>query len=81
MAKMHYKTSGVCCSEMHIETEDDTVKNLEFIGGCNGNLKGIAAIAAGRKVDEVINTFQGITCGRRPTSCPDQLATALKQLT
>ena len=77
---MIYKTEGVCCKEMHIEVEDGVVKSLGFVGGCNGNLKGIAAIATGKKVEEVVAVFKGIACGARPTSCPDQLAIALEEM-
>lgn len=73
-----YKTSGTCSREILFEIEDGKVKNLRFIGGCNGNLQGIGALVEGMKVDDVIARVEGISCGGRPTSCPDQLAKALK---
>ena len=75
----HYTTKGTCSREIHIEIEDGKVKNVAYIGGCNGNLKGIASLVEGMDVDEVIARLEGTTCGGKPTSCPDQLATALKQ--
>ena len=72
-----YKTSGVCSREIIFEVENNKVKNVQFIGGCNGNLKGIAALVDGMDVDAVIERVQGITCGMKKTSCPDQLAQAL----
>ncbi len=74
-----YKTKGTCSQRILFEIENDTVKNIQFIGGCNGNLKGISALVEGMKIDEVISKLDGIHCGMKPTSCPDQLAQALKQ--
>ncbi len=74
-----YKTSGTCSREILFEIEDGKVKNLRFIGGCNGNLQGIGALVEGMKVEDVIARVEGISCGGRPTSCPDQLARALKE--
>ena len=75
-----YKLKGVCASEVSFELEEDgTIKNVRFTGGCNGNLQGIGRIIEGMDIDEVINRVDGIQCGPRPTSCPDQLARALKQ--
>ena len=74
-----YKTKGTCSREILFEIEDGKLKNVEYIGGCNGNLKGIASLVEGMDVDEVIARLEGTTCGGKPTSCPDQLATALKQ--
>ncbi|MDQ0363152.1 TIGR03905 family TSCPD domain-containing protein [Breznakia pachnodae] len=74
-----YKPQGVCSKEINIEVEDNIVKTVEFVGGCNGNAKGIAALAKGMNVDEVIKRLSGITCGFRQTSCPDQMARALSQ--
>ena len=74
-----YKTSGTCSREIHFEVEDNKVKNVRFVGGCNGNLQGIGALVEGMNVDDVIARISGISCGGRPTSCPDQLACALKQ--
>lgn len=74
-----YKTSGTCSREIHFEVVDGKVKNVRFVGGCNGNLQGIGALVEGMNVDDVIARIDGISCGGRPTSCPDQLARALKQ--
>ena len=73
-----YKTSGVCSREIIFEVENNKVKNVQFIGGCNGNLKGIGALVEGMDMDEIINRVEGIRCGSKCTSCPDQLAAALK---
>ena len=62
---------------IYFDLEDNKVKNVQFIGGCNGNLKGIAALVEGMDVDTVIERVQGVTCGMKKTSCPDQLAQAL----
>ena len=74
-----YKTKGTCSQKIFFEIEDNKVKNVEFLGGCNGNLQGIGKLVEGMDVDEVITRLEGIHCGMKPTSCPDQLATALKQ--
>lgn len=76
---MVYKTEGVCCKEIHFEVENGIITELEFINGCNGNLKGIAQLAIGRTPEEIIEAVNGIKCGTRETSCPDQLAKALSQ--
>ena len=80
--KMSYKTKGFCARLINIETDDATgkVKSVQFIGGCNGNTKGISSLVEGMDIDEVIERLQGITCGIKPTSCPDQLAKALKEI-
>ena len=75
-----YKTRGTCSREISFEVEDGKVKNVQFYGGCNGNLKGIAALVEGMDIDDVIARMEGIHCGMKPTSCPDQLAQALKQV-
>ena len=75
---MIYKTTGVCCQEIRLDVKNGIITELEFINGCNGNLKGIAALAVGRDKDEVISTLVGIKCKERTTSCPDQLVEALK---
>lgn len=77
--QFQYKTSGTCSREIFFEIEDGKLKNVEFYGGCNGNLKGIGSLVEGMDVDEVISRLEGTTCGSKPTSCPDQLATALKK--
>ena len=77
--RFDYKTQGVCASKIEFEIDGDIVKNIRFIGGCNGNTQGVATLANGRKVDEIIGLLSGIRCGMKATSCPDQLAQALKQ--
>lgn len=77
---MVYKTKGVCSQLITIALDDsDTIKSVEFLGGCGGNTKGIAALVIGMKSEDAISKLEGIRCGNRPTSCPDQLAKALKQ--
>jgi hypothetical protein len=77
---MIYKTSGVCCTEIDIEIEDDgIIKSVKFKNGCAGNTSGLSRLLVGMKVDDVINKLEGTTCGQKPTSCPDQLAKALKK--
>ena len=73
-----YKTKGTCSREINFEVENGKVKNVQFIGGCNGNLKGIAALVEGMDIEDVIARVEGVTCGPKATSCPDQLAQALK---
>ena len=74
-----YKTKGTCSREITFTVEDGKVTNVQFFGGCNGNLKGIGALVEGMNIDDVIARVEGITCGMKSTSCPDQLAQALKQ--
>ena len=74
-----YKTHGTCSQRIFFEIEDGTVQNVQFLGGCNGNLKGIGALVEGMKVEDVIARVEGIRCGMKSTSCPDQLAKALKE--
>ncbi|MBP3617476.1 MAG: TIGR03905 family TSCPD domain-containing protein [Lachnospiraceae bacterium] len=76
---MRYKTSGTCSSAIDFEVEDGVVKEVKFIGGCNGNTQGVAALVKGMPVDEVVSRLEGIKCGFKGTSCPDQLAKALKE--
>ena len=73
-----YKTKGTCSQRIFFDVENGKVKNVQFVGGCNGNLKGIAALVEGMDVAEVITRVEGIRCGMKATSCPDQLAQALK---
>lgn len=73
-----YHPKGTCSTEMIFDIEDHKVKNLEVIHGCNGNLKGIASLVQGMDVDEVIKRLDGITCGMKSTSCPDQIAKGLE---
>lgn len=76
---MIYKTKGTCSSRIDLELDaDHIIRSVEFTGGCNGNLKGISKLVTGRKAEEVIGALEGTTCGFRKTSCPDQLARALK---
>ncbi|MCQ2507543.1 MAG: TIGR03905 family TSCPD domain-containing protein [Dorea sp.] len=75
---MDYRTRGTCARMIRLELDGDIVKNVEFVGGCNGNTKGIASLVEGMKAEDVIKRCEGITCGFKPTSCPDQLAQALK---
>ena len=74
-----YRTKGTCSQRILFEIEDDIVKNVQYIGGCHGNLQGIAKLVEGMPVDEVIARLEGIHCGMKPTSCPDQLSRALKE--
>lgn len=75
-----YKTNGTCSREIKLEVNEGVVTNVEFIGGCNGNLKGIASLIKGMKAEEVIEKLKGIRCGFKSTSCPDQLACALREI-
>ena len=77
--KFNYRTQGTCAREISFELENGIVKDINFVGGCNGNLKGISALAEGKNAEEVIATLSGIRCGFKSTSCPDQLARALKE--
>lgn len=77
---MVYKTKGTCSRAIEIETEADTIKSVRFIGGCAGNTGGISKLVEGMKIDDVIERLEGIPCGPRATSCPDQLAKALREL-
>jgi uncharacterized protein (TIGR03905 family) len=76
---MRYKTSGVCSSAIDFDVVDNKVTNVKFIGGCSGNTQGVAALIEGMDIDEAIKRIEGIRCGFRPTSCPDQLSKALRQ--
>ncbi len=73
-----YKTNGVCSRKIHIEVENNIVKDVKFEGGCSGNTQGIATLVKGMKVNDVIEKLEGIKCGFKSTSCPAQLAEALK---
>lgn len=77
---MQYKTSGTCSTMIDLEVDGDIIKSVAFTGGCNGNLKGICSLVRGMKVDDAIEKLQGIKCGFKNTSCPDQLAKALIQI-
>lgn len=78
---MDYKTKGVCSQSIHFDIEDNKIHNVSFVGGCNGNLQGISHLVEGMDVDEAISRLEGIQCGFKKTSCPDQLAQALKEAT
>lgn len=75
---MTYKTQGVCSQAINFEIQDGIITSVKFIGGCSGNTQGVAALVTGMKVEDAISKLEGIRCGMRPTSCPDQLAKALK---
>lgn len=76
---MVYKTKGVCSRAIELELDGDIIKSVNFVGGCDGNTKGVARLAEGMKVQDAIARLEGITCGFKSTSCPDQLAKALKE--
>lgn len=76
--KFTYRPKGVCSQLMEIETEDGKIKSVEVMGGCSGNLQGISSLVVGMEVEEAIRRMEGIRCGYKSTSCPDQLAQALK---
>ena len=73
-----YKTRGTCSRNIDFKIIDGKVQEISFMGGCDGNLKGIAQLAEGRSADDVVKALEGITCGRKSTSCPDQLAQAVR---
>ena len=79
MKTINYKTRGICAREIIIEVDGDTVNSVKFIGGCNGNTQGISSLVKGMKISDVIDKLEGINCNGKGTSCPDQLAKALKQ--
>ncbi|MBP3442636.1 MAG: TIGR03905 family TSCPD domain-containing protein [Clostridia bacterium] len=74
-----YKTRGTCSSQITFDLDGDVVTNVKFYGGCNGNLKGIANLVEGMKVEEITERLSGVTCGFKSTSCPDQLAKAITE--
>jgi uncharacterized protein (TIGR03905 family) len=74
-----YRTSGTCARSIEFELDGGKIKNVRFEGGCNGNLKGIGSIVEGMNAEDVIAKLEGIRCGFKSTSCPDQLAKALKE--
>ncbi len=77
---MRYQPKGVCSTAIDIEVDNGIIQSVQFTGGCNGNLKGIASLVKGMSVDDAISRLKGITCGFKPTSCPDQLAQALESM-
>lgn len=81
MKHIQYKTQGTCSILIDVTADDnDVIQDVEFWGGCNGNLQGICRLVQGQKIDDVISRLNGIRCGDKPTSCPDQLCRALEQL-
>ncbi len=78
--KYEFTPSGVCSRKIYLDVEDGIVRDVQFIGGCHGNLQGIAALVKDMPADEVIEKLSGIRCGMKATSCPDQLAKALEEL-
>jgi len=77
--KISYKAKGICAVKIEFEIENNKVKNLSFLGGCDGNHKGISQLVEGMEVEEVAKRLKGITCGHRNSSCPDQLVVALEE--
>ena len=80
MAMFSYKTSGVCAQGIDFDVVDGIVKNVQFIGGCNGNTQGVSRLIEGMDINDAIHRLRGVDCGGRGTSCPDQLAQALEQV-
>lgn len=78
--EINYTTQGTCSTRIEVEVEDGIVKNVRYTGGCNGNLQGISALVKGMSVEEVIARLEGIRCGNKITSCPDQLCKALRSM-
>ena len=76
---MRYVTRGTCSTAINVEVENGIIQSVEFVGGCHGNTQGVAALVKGMDVEEAISRLEGIDCRGRGTSCPDQLAKALKQ--
>lgn len=76
---MDYKTQGTCSRAIHFEVENNTIHNVHFTGGCMGNTQGVANLIEGMDINEAISRMEGIDCGGKGTSCPDQLAKALKK--
>ena len=77
--ELDYRTKGTCASSIHVELDGRKIKRVVFTGGCNGNLQGISRLVEGMDIDTVIERLDGIHCGMKETSCPDQLANALKK--
>ena len=75
-----YRTKGVCAMQIQFDLEDGKVYNVQFMGGCNGNTQGVAKLAEGRDAKELVALLEGIRCGFKSTSCPDQLAKAIKEV-
>lgn len=79
MTKLTYTPRGVCSKKINLEVEDGIIKHVDFVGGCNGNLKAISKLIQGKPATEIADILEGNTCGPRPTSCGDQLAKALRK--
>ena len=77
--QFEYRTKGTCSQRIFFEIEDGILHNVQFLGGCNGNLKGIGSLVEGMPAQNVAERLEGTTCGMKPTSCPDQLAKAIKE--
>ena len=77
---MRYITKGTCSTEINFEVENNKITEISFTGGCSGNLQGICSLVKGMNIDDVISKLEGIKCGYKSTSCPDQLAKALKEV-
>ena len=75
-----YTPHGVCSQHIQLEVEDGVIRSVEFLGGCNGNLKGISSLVKGMRPEEAVERLKGIHCGEKPTSCPDQLSRALEEM-
>ena len=81
MKHIQYQTQGTCSVMIDVTADDnDVIQDVAFLGGCDGNLQGICRLVKGQKIDDVISRLDGIQCGGKPTSCPDQLCRALEQL-
>ena len=76
--EIHYTPKGVCSRQIDIVVEDGVIQSVQVVGGCHGNLQGISSLLRGMPVDEAVRRMEGIRCGNKPTSCPDQIAQALK---
>jgi uncharacterized protein (TIGR03905 family) len=75
-----YNTTGTCSKQILLDVEDGVINDVKFLGGCNGNLQGISKLVKGQKVEDIIDKLQGIKCGMKDTSCPDQLSKALQTI-
>lgn len=80
MDKISYRTKGVCSKQIDVEVEDNIIKKVDFVGGCMGNTQGVARLVEGMSIEEAVTRLEGIECGYKGTSCPDQLAKALIEL-
>ncbi len=74
-----YTTKGTCSKQISFELNDGVISNVSFVGGCNGNLQGVSRLVEGQRAEDVIGRLEGIRCGMKPTSCPDQLSKALRE--